>query len=566
MAVKSKRSWLGAIMGLLFLLAGLAAAYGSAGKMIVGYIATTDWVEVPATIHNVELVSSRSDDSTTYSVKSLYAYNYNGTNYQGSRVSLSTGNDNIGSYWKDLARELRASQNDNEAIALVNPNNPSESLLDRTLRWRAMVFASIFVFIFGGAGIFFLWVCLFTEKSQGKRSNVNDDTGINSHQRFGSWYMAAFGGVFFVMGAGLSAIVLPDALREGEYGALFMLLFVVVGAGIIFYALKTMWAYRKFGPTPLFLNPLTPGVGGQLGGHFDIHFSGVGHAMASTTPFNATLTCTYKRKSGKQTRSTIEWQQDVPVYLESTATGVQASFLFDVPSNCRPSLDRGYRGSYSWDVSVEGDFTNIGSDKFERSWPVIIDQHAAQASDELSIPQHFMDRREEQSEDNAKAAVLADIPISDDGQYISLHSRAGRNPLFKLFGMLMGLIFIGISILVLKDDGWVGYLILLIGGLMAFFSLRSLGRSITVSIDKVLRTIDVRESWFGIRYFSYVGKVDDTDQFKTKLTSTSTTGNKVTEYHLLEFSTVSKTIRLADGIEGKDEALALKQAVVDQIF
>ena len=101
---------------------------------------------------------------------------------------------------------------------------------------------------------------------------------------------------------------------------------------------------------------------------------------------------------------------------------------------------------------------------------------------------------------------------------------------------------------------------------MAFFSLRSLGRSITVSIDKVLRTIDVRESWFGIRYFSYVGKVDDTDQFKTKLTSTSTTGNKVTEYHLLEFSAVSKTIRLADGIAGKDEALALKQAVVDQIF
>ena len=101
---------------------------------------------------------------------------------------------------------------------------------------------------------------------------------------------------------------------------------------------------------------------------------------------------------------------------------------------------------------------------------------------------------------------------------------------------------------------------------MVFFSLRSLGRSILVTIDKQSRVLKARTSWFGIRYASHESDVREPDQFRIKLTSRSTSGSKVTEYYLLEFAAGDKKIRVADGIEGKQEALALKQAIVERFF
>lgn len=210
MARESKRSYPGALFGLIFLLAGLAAAYGSGGMMVIGYIASANWVEVPATIHSVSLVSKRGD-STTYSVKSNYSYNFNGTDYHSDRVSLSRGNDNIGSYWQDLERSLRADKNSNEAFALVNPKDPTKALLDRTLRWKSIVFASLFLVLFGGAGSLLMWASLRSGKSRNERLQAEQEIGISSNQKNRGWYLAAFGGVFFLMGTGTSIIALPDS-------------------------------------------------------------------------------------------------------------------------------------------------------------------------------------------------------------------------------------------------------------------------------------------------------------------------------------------------------------------
>ncbi|MEE9335193.1 MAG: DUF3592 domain-containing protein [Granulosicoccaceae bacterium] len=374
MARKSERSWLSAIFGLIFLLAGLAAAYGSGGMMILGYFTSANWEEVPATIHTVELVSERGD-STTYSVKSSYSYEYNGRNYNSDRVSLSRGNDNIGRYWQDLARSLRADQSSNEAFALVNPNDPTDSLLDRTLRWKSLVFASVFLLLFGGVGGFIMWASLRSSKSRKERVQGEQKTGIS-----------------------------------------------------------------------------------------------------------------------------------------------------------------------------------------------VVERDAAQASDDLSIPQRFIETANEKAEDLAKTSVLVDVPVTQDGHNIIVHSRAGRNISFNMLGILFGALLTGVGIFIAMDDEWFGYLFMLFGGASLFFSLRSLGRSIRVTINKDSRVINTRVSWFGLRYASHEGDVHDPDQFELNQTSTSTTGNKVTRFYALEFASADKTIRIADGIEGKQEALALKEAIVERCF
>ena len=185
---RSNKSWVGILAGLIFLSTGLAVAYSSAGTMITGYLSSSRWVEVPATIYSVELIAKRGN-TTTYSVNSNYSYQFNGENYTSNRVSLSTGSDNIGQYWENLERSLRQAKNSNEAVAFVNPEDPTDSLLDRTLRWKSMVFGSMLFFLFGGVGVFLLWVSTRKTKTRHERLQSEKEGGISSEQKSIAWFL-----------------------------------------------------------------------------------------------------------------------------------------------------------------------------------------------------------------------------------------------------------------------------------------------------------------------------------------------------------------------------------------
>lgn len=562
---KSNRSLIGAVFGLIFVISGIAAAYGSAGKMVFGFVSSIGWQEVPATIHHVALVSKHGD-TTTYSVESQYSYTYNGVRYKNDRVSLSTGSDNIGRYWQDLERSIRASQSRNEASAIVNPKDPTHALLDRSIRWSVVVFGLVFLVVFGGFGGFCMWASLRGSKSAEARKLHEQDHGITSNQKTGSWFLAAFGGVFFLMGTGLSLVVLPDAIREGQYGALFILLFAVVGAGMIYHAFKVFRAYQRFGPTPLHLDPSAPGVGGQLGGQLTLVLPDTSLTAGTATELLARLTCTRKSKSGDSTSRSIKWQEEAPVYLKRTASGIEASFLFEIPDSCTPTKEWNRGSSFDWRVTVHGEFNEPGLGKFERSWVVVVEEGAAQASNILSIPQSFLQKAKQTSEARAKASAINQVPVTEDAQYINVHSRAGRDLTGKMFLMLFGAVFSAAGIFTIMQSWWPGYIFLLIGTAIFLSSLYILGKSIEVKINKDSWVLYTRESWCKVVYAHRQGDVVDPDQFRIRKTSSSSNGDKLTEYYAVYFESCGKTIRIADGIEGKKEAVALKDAIIECCF
>lgn len=562
---KSKKSWPGVLFGMIFVLCGLGAAYGSAGKMLVGYIGSNNWQEVPATIHETELVRNYGD-TTTYSVKSTYSYTYNGVVFHSNRVSLSTGSDNIGSYWQDLQRSLMAQKRSNEAFALVDPNDPSKSLLDRTLRWKSVIFGLVFLILFVGAGSFVVWISLSENKSREGRLQHDSEHGISSNERTGSWILGAFGGVFFVMGAGMSAVIIPDAIRQGEYFALFLLLFAIVGAAIIYSAFKINRAYRRFGPTPLFLDPVLPGVGGQLGGRFSITLPDNGHLGGTVPQLQARLICTRKRKSGKSTSRSIKWHEQAPVYVKETTNGIRGTFLFDVPISCTPSKEWSGGSSIEWCVTVEGEFSTTGPGKFERTWSVTVEDIAAQASTDLNIPNSFLQKAKLKTDDRIKASALTQVPVTEDPQYISVHSKAGRHMGGKILGVLFGSAFAGVGVFTVLQSWWPGYLFLLIGSLIAILSIYSMGKSIVVKIDKNARKLYTRVSWCGFACSHQWGDVIDPGQFKARKTSTTSSHNRVTEYYAVEFKSDDKKITIADGMEGRKEAQVLIDSIVDRCF
>ncbi len=558
---KNNKSWFGAAFGLIFLIAGLWAAHISAGQIIVGYLSSANWVEVPARIHELKLVR-KHEETTTYSIKSNYSYQYQNNTYNSSRVGLSTGSDNLGDYWQQLHRKLKSRQSNNNAIALVNPDDPSEALLDRTFRWEAVIFGSMFLTLFGGFGAFFTWLSLRDSPSREQRLKQELHNGIVSNQKHGSWLLGGFGAIFFIMGSGISALAVPDALRNGDYPVLLVLVFALVGAGIMTYAFKCNRAYHKLGPTPLFLDPQLPGIGGQLGGTFEISMPAT-NIQIGHNALQAKLCCIKKTRSKNNTYRTILWHEETSVYLRQTANGHQAQFVFNIPDTCQPTDDLSRSTSINWEVVVKGDH---GPDEFERSWQVEIVEDTARSDSAIVIPANFTKTTEKARAERAKTSALNQIPINEDDEYINVFSKAGRHLGFTIMGFLFGLIFTATGTYTVLDNWWPGYIFLLIGCVIALSSLYSLGKSVEVKIDKQSRVLYTRESWMGMVYAHKQSDVLDPAQFEIKKTSSMQSGSKITEYYALSLATGSKPIRISDGIEGKKEAQALADEIIERVF
>jgi len=215
-----------------------------------------------------------------------------------------------------------------------------------------------------------------------KRS-IKQGDGINSDQKTEGWVLALLGGVFFVVGVGASVHFLPDSIRSGEYSDLFLLLFVFAGIGLLYAALKQIQAYKRFGATPLFLDPSVSSIGGHIGGRFSINSQYIGQNASSTTPFSAKITCTRRNKNRDHTVYEVIWQEEGPVHLKQTTNGVDASFVFNIPNTCKATQELSRRLSSStrsfieWQVTAKGDFSTSSLGKFERNWAVVVEDNDA---------------------------------------------------------------------------------------------------------------------------------------------------------------------------------------------
>jgi hypothetical protein len=168
---KSSKSLSGgclALFGLPFLAAGLVMS----GLYFHGYAkwwAARSWEEVPCWIESVELKRNPGSDSDTHKALATYHYEIRGRVYHGDRVALHGGSDNIGDFQQQAYRELSRYTNVKPAGAgrdpqrderqpfrcYVNPENPAESVIYRTLRWQMQAFMAVFALTFPvvGAGL-----------------------------------------------------------------------------------------------------------------------------------------------------------------------------------------------------------------------------------------------------------------------------------------------------------------------------------------------------------------------------------------------------------------------------
>jgi hypothetical protein len=230
------------------------------GRMIYDGQRAEEWVRVKATVDSYERGSVN------------YRYKFGGVEYHGDRLGANPigGTDDVDSWHDDMAAMLSSAKSEGKPITVwVNPEKPSESMVDRTIRWKLAVFILPFAFGFGGVGLGAIWMFFRTLFRSPEEVKQEPDPLAALNRKPGSglgmlWIFAFFWNVISVP---IALLVVPQAIAEGDWAVLFVLIFPLIGLLIVWgaiaatiKAIKARFAPKSMEPAVQQKAPVNDGV------------------------------------------------------------------------------------------------------------------------------------------------------------------------------------------------------------------------------------------------------------------------------------------------------------------
>ncbi len=528
------------LFGLIFFAAGSGVFFFFSVPALTDWAAMKHWQPGSATVINVELETNHGDDSTTYKVVANYRYNYNGIEFTGHRVGLVRGSDNIGSWHQDTYHRLRAN---NITPVWINPDHPDQSIIDREMRWGHFLFSAFFLLVFGGVGTGVMVMGWHARSQQNEIDSLEGEfwqisprwkeNRILSNAKsgmLGLWFFAGFwnlisSSVFFIIHKELSA---------GNLIVLAALIFPLVGVGLLIWAIRATQQWKRFGKTPLILDPFPGELSDQVGGRVELNGQ-----FQSYDSFTITLSCVNKRqvRSGKSTRTdkTVLWQDAKQVAAKSIGFNQWAiEFGFRPPMDLSPTSGGTVVNGIIWEVSVDGETTR---GKLDRQWeiPVIVNQTRSGQSS-LRSEETNEKYTNENRYDYLDHTDIAEVPIPESIVVIERDVRGTRfyYPMLRskmaFIGIAVGGLFLGIGMAPILNEIPLFMRIIFsgLGGLCLIGSIYAVGNSLEVLIDQA--GITSIRNVLGISFSRRVNK-NDILSINYRITRHSSSSNRTTPYY-----------------------------------
>jgi len=462
---KRTRSWLFVVFGFPFFAVGIYFFFTTA-HAVYDVIRMASWPQTQGTLTSANLRSSTSDNTTTYQAVAQYRYRVDGVEYTGSRVAIHGGGDNIGEFQQRWGSQLERMYLNQEPVPVYyQPGDPADAVLNREMRWEMIGFKLVFIIAFGGAGLGMMVFGL-----RGKRTIVSPETAAKPWLARPEWAdnqirSSARGGMyaiwfFAVIWNALSlpaTFVVPDVWRKEGALALIILLFPLVGAGLLYWALKLTREWRRFGNTPLIMDPFPGAVGGDVGGEIELH---VPYEPALVC--EASLCCLYSYETGSGDDSTrqerVAWQDSGYAQVERTAQGMRLRFRFAVPAGQRPSEEES-GNYYFWRLSIKAQLP--GSD-LNRSFTIPVyatgeSSRFQQLNTGKTVPQGVRE---------LKAESL--LPLRYNGGVRELYYPMLRQPGFSFVFMVVGSVFAIAGVILWGRAAQEGGGLYFLGGIFTF--------------------------------------------------------------------------------------------------
>jgi hypothetical protein len=112
------------------------------------------WQPADATLLAASLDTHHGSESTSYAAKARYRYTVAGQVYEGERVAINGGADNVGDFQEALGARLEQALRAGHPVQVwFNPSHPADAVIDRSLRPGLLAFKMVFVVTFGGVGV-----------------------------------------------------------------------------------------------------------------------------------------------------------------------------------------------------------------------------------------------------------------------------------------------------------------------------------------------------------------------------------------------------------------------------
>jgi hypothetical protein len=317
--------------GLAFAVAGFLGGISPLAKQLTGYWQARNYIAVPATVADVSLASSHDSDSgTMYRVDAIFRYQMAGRNYTGGRASLNRGYDNVSDYHARLFAELDAARDQGRQLALwVDPNAPQRAIYDRGLRWHLLVFRIPFAILFPAIALFCVWIAFRVWRSKKNQAPAPLKAGTR--------IKAADSGAFalFLVAAFWNLLSWPIAIitlaKDGpgvSWLALFILLFPLIGLGMLALAVRIRAKRRRIGDPVLELRGLMP-LRGRI--HFMPPLGERMRGAPRSQEVSVEVALVKDRGPGEDDTPTTLWQQSTPAVSLAWGT-LSHDFQMAVPA------------------------------------------------------------------------------------------------------------------------------------------------------------------------------------------------------------------------------------------
>jgi len=558
---------LGKIIGFLFCgmfaAAGIGIFISQSIPMITSYSDARSWEPINAQLLEHNLKTNRSDDGTTYTATARYTYEYRGDSYTSNKVGFSQGSDNIGSYHQDINTRLYNIKRNGQPLTVwVNPNNPNESVIDRSLRWGMLLFSSLFLFLFGGIGVGGM-VLLYKFRNAGEKT-ANTDTSQpwldysewsnkprKSSAQAGSRVLLVFALIWNLISFS-SLIGVYNALQDGDYAVLIILLFPAVGIFLFYLWYKANRSYKSTGPILLSLDPYPGSIGGEMGGV--LRFAKrLPHAPKN---LEVTLKCVYQYNSGKKTRYESVWETSMVPQLENGLDGQEVRFCFDVPEDVPLSDPPLQMPGHQWEVHLSGTVFNGNSGggiELERTYDDIPMFVTGQQSS-------IRDRAAHADTSMVTQSVIDDLvesalDVKSDVRGHVLHYAAFRNAWALMF-FVVGMVFFTIGFFI--PSLIFNTIFPILGGSFALLAAYSYANS----LDVLIRADGIRSQRviFGYKCKEKFLPSYSFSEFKAKKSHSTTSGSNTTQYFsIVAHGKAGEKLTVAEDLKGKREADAAIQ-------
>ncbi len=232
-----------------------------------------------------------------------------------------------------------------------------------------VLFLGLFGLVFGGTGV---WMILRALKGYKSSQQVDErkiqhpdkpwlwrkdwaSRRIQDSNRSSlnyTWFFAVF---WDLISAPLSLTVLPrEVLQNRNYPALLGLLFPLVGAGLLIWAIRATLRWKKFGTSVLELETLPGVIGGHLKGLLQTRT-----ALLPEEGLSLKLTCINRTVSGsgknRSVNEKILWRerQVIPKdRIEARVQGSSIPFTFEVPYDAKETDRKNMDNAILWYVDA----------------------------------------------------------------------------------------------------------------------------------------------------------------------------------------------------------------------